>query len=159
MIVVSHIQHIGCQPKITTFLVFITLMADGPYRPRLPIPPSERYLPACGHQRSSHIDFFIAMQVHSALLQLVSQWLNFTYSRFLFLQLRNELYLVLVFTRIEVTSSAILGVRVYLLYQTTRATRFNTMANLARGLKRKNRTKNKVWKHHPTLLVLIVRRK
>ena len=51
-------------------------MADGPHH----------YHPACGHKGSSHLSPVHALQLFyrdasSALLQLVNQWLNFTYSR------------------------------------------------------------------------------
>ena len=69
-------------PKRTTFHVllffffFISLIADGPHH----------YHPACGHKGSSHLSPVHALQLFyrdasSALLQLVNQWLNFTYSR------------------------------------------------------------------------------
>ena len=55
---------------------FISLIADGPHH----------YHPACGHKGSSHLSPVHALQLFyrdasSALLQLVNQWLNFTYSR------------------------------------------------------------------------------
>ena len=55
---------------------FISLIADGPHH----------YHPACGHKGSSHLSLVHALQffyrdASSALLQLVNQWLNFTYSR------------------------------------------------------------------------------
>ena len=55
---------------------FISLIADG----------SHHYHPACGHKESSHLSPVHALQffyrdASSALLQLVNQWLNFTYSR------------------------------------------------------------------------------
>ena len=58
------------------FFSFISLMADGPHH----------YHPACGHKGSSHLSPVHALQffyrdASSALLQLVNQWLNFTYSR------------------------------------------------------------------------------
>ena len=51
-------------------------MADGPHH----------YRPACGHKGSSHLSpvhalHFFYRDASSALLQLVNQWLNFTYSR------------------------------------------------------------------------------
>ena len=54
----------------------ISLIADGPHH----------YHPACGHKGSSHLSPVHALQffyrdASSALLQLVNQWLNFTYSR------------------------------------------------------------------------------
>ena len=58
------------------FFYFISLIADGPHH----------YHPACGHKGSSHLSPVHALQffyrdASSALLQLVNQWLNFTYSR------------------------------------------------------------------------------
>ena len=58
------------------FFYFISLIADGPHH----------YHPACGHKGSSHLSPVHALQIFycdasSALLQLVNQWLNFTYSR------------------------------------------------------------------------------
>ena len=58
------------------FFAFISLIADGPHH----------YHPACGHKGSSHLSPVHALQffyrdASSALLQLVNQWLNFTYSR------------------------------------------------------------------------------
>ena len=58
------------------FLFFISLIADGPHH----------YHPACGHKGDSHLSPVHALQffyrdASSALLQLVNQWLNFTYSR------------------------------------------------------------------------------
>ena len=46
----------------------------------------QQYHPACGHKGSSHLSPVHALQffyrdASSALLQLVNQWLNFTYSR------------------------------------------------------------------------------
>ena len=58
------------------FFSFISLIADGPHH----------YHPACGHKGSSHLSPVHALQffyrdASSALLQLVNQWLKFTYSR------------------------------------------------------------------------------
>ena len=58
------------------FSSFISLIADGPHH----------YHPACGHKGSSHLSPVHALQffyrdASSALLRLVNQWLNFTYSR------------------------------------------------------------------------------
>ena len=55
---------------------FILLIADGPHH----------YHPACGHKGSSHLSpvhalHFFYRDASSALLQLVNQWLNCTYSR------------------------------------------------------------------------------
>ena len=55
---------------------FISLITDGPHH----------YHPACGHKGSSHLSPVHALQffyrdASSVLLQLVNQWLNFTYSR------------------------------------------------------------------------------
>ena len=59
-----------------SFFSFISLIADGPHH----------YHPACGHKGSSHLSpvhalHFFYRDASSALLQLVNQWLNFTYSR------------------------------------------------------------------------------
>ena len=64
------------QPSTCYFFFFISLIADGPHH----------YHPACGHKVSSHLSPVHALQLFyrdasSALLQLVNQWLNFTYSR------------------------------------------------------------------------------
>ena len=64
------------KPVVFFFFSFISLIADGPHR----------YHPACGHKGSSHLSPVHALQffyrdASSALLQLVNQWLNFTYSR------------------------------------------------------------------------------
>ena len=58
------------------FFSFISLVADGPHH----------YHPARGHKGSFHLSPVHALQffyrdASSALLQLVNQWLNFTYSR------------------------------------------------------------------------------
>ena len=58
------------------FSSFISLIADGPHH----------YHPACGHKGSSHLSpvhalRFFYRDASSALLQLVNQRLNFTYSR------------------------------------------------------------------------------
>ena len=58
------------------FFFFISLIADGPHH----------YHPACGHKGFSHLSPVHALQLFyrdasSTLLQLVNQWLNFTYSR------------------------------------------------------------------------------
>ena len=66
------------QSRVHLFLFlfsFISLIADGPHH----------YHPACGHKGSSHLSPVHALQffyrdASSALLQLVNQWLNFTYS-------------------------------------------------------------------------------
>ena len=67
-------------PWQVTYFIFIhsftSLIADGPHH----------YHPACGHKGSSHLSPVHALQffyrdASSALLQLVNQWLNFTYSR------------------------------------------------------------------------------
>ena len=54
----------------------LSLIADGPHHNH----------PACGHKGSSHLSpvralHFFYRDASSALLQLVNQWLNFTYSR------------------------------------------------------------------------------
>ena len=58
------------------FFSFISLIADGPHH----------YHPARGHKGSSHLSPVHALQcfyrdASSPLLQLVNEWLNFTYSR------------------------------------------------------------------------------
>ena len=67
-------------PWQVTYFIFIhsftSLIADEPHH----------YHPACGHKGSSHLSPVHALQffdrdASSALLQLVNQWLNFTYSR------------------------------------------------------------------------------
>ena len=65
-----------CCPYFFFFLSFISLIADGPHH----------YHPTCGHKGSSHLSpvhalHFFYRDASSALLQLVNQWLNFTYSR------------------------------------------------------------------------------
>ena len=61
---------------------------------------------------------FLSRCKFSTLLQLVNQWLNFTYSRSHFRYERKNTNTTLV--RIELTTSALAGVQVT--YQTTRAT-------------------------------------
>ena len=66
----------GLEVLFFLFFSFISLMADGPHH----------YHPACGHKGSSRLSPVHALQffnrdASSALLQLVNQWLNFTYSR------------------------------------------------------------------------------
>ena len=66
----------SCYVLFFSFFSFISLIADGPHH----------YHPACGHKGSSHLSPVHALQffyrdASSALLQLVNQWLNFTYSR------------------------------------------------------------------------------
>ena len=61
---------------ICTSFFFISLIADGPHHYHL----------AYGHKGSSHLSpvhalHFFYRDASSALLQLVNQWLNFTYSR------------------------------------------------------------------------------
>ena len=68
------LQSIGA--ALFFFVSFISLIADGPHH----------YHPACGHKGSFHLSPVHALQffyrdASSALLQLVNQWLNFTYSR------------------------------------------------------------------------------
>ena len=67
-------------PWQVTYFIFIhsftSLIADEPHHYHL----------ACGHKGSSHLSPVHALQffyrdASSALLQLVNQWLNFTYSR------------------------------------------------------------------------------
>ena len=68
---------VGISALLFFFLLsFISLIADGPHH----------YHPACGHKGSTHLSPVHALQffnrdASSALLQLVNQWLNFTYSR------------------------------------------------------------------------------
>ena len=88
------------------FFSFISLIADGPHH----------YHPACGHKGSSHLSPVHALQffyrdASSALLQLVNQWLNFTYSRshaFRYEKKNTNFTLV----RIELTTSALAGMQV-----------------------------------------------
>ena len=84
---------------------FISLIADGPHR----------YHPACGHKGSSHLSPVHALQffyrdASLALLQLVNQWLNFTYSRsHAFRYERKNTNPTLV--RIELTTSVLANVQ------------------------------------------------
>ena len=103
------------------FFVCISLMADGPQHARLPIPPTATLpLPSCLWSRrifpslpGSRLENFYR-DASSALLQLVNQWLNFTYSRsHAFRYGRQNKNPAL--TRIELTTSALVGVRGYLL--------------------------------------------
>ena len=86
--------------------VLISLIADGPHH----------YHPACGHKGSSHLSLVHALQfvyrdASSAVLQLVNQWLNFTYSRsHAFGYERKNTNPTLV--RIELTTSALAGVQI-----------------------------------------------
>ena len=88
------------------FFSLISLIADGPHN----------YHPACGHKGYSHLSPVYALQffyrdASSALLQLVNQWLNFTYLRshaFRYERKNTISYLV----RIELTTSALAGVQV-----------------------------------------------
>ena len=94
-----------------------SLIADGPHH----------YHPACGHKGSSHLSPVHALQffyrdASSALLQLVNQWLNFTYSRsHAFRYERKNTNPTL--ARIELKTSALAGVQIT--YYTTRATLWN----------------------------------
>ena len=87
------------------FFSFISLIADGPHH----------YHPACGHKGSSHLSPVHALQffyrdASSALLQLVNQWLNFTYSRsHAFRYKRKNTNPTLV--RIELTASVLADVK------------------------------------------------
>ena len=87
------------------FFFLISLIADGPHH----------YLPVCGHKGSSHLSpvhalHFFYRDASSALLQLVNQWLNFTYSRsHAFRYERKNTNPTLV--RIEFTTSALAGVQ------------------------------------------------
>ena len=84
---------------------FISLIADGPHH----------YHPACGHKGSSHLSpvhalHFFYRDASSALLQLVNQWLNFTYSRsHAFRYERKNTNTTLV--RIELTTSVLADVQ------------------------------------------------
>ena len=87
------------------FFSFISLIVDGPHH----------YHPACGHKGSSHLSPVHALQffyrdASSALLQLVNQWLNFTYSRsHAFRYERKKTNPTLV--RIELTTSVLANVQ------------------------------------------------
>ena len=87
------------------FFSFISLKADGPHH----------YHPACGHKGSSHLSPVHALQffyrdASSALLQLVNQRLNFTYSRsHAFCYERKNTNPTLV--RIELTTSVLANVQ------------------------------------------------
>ena len=87
------------------FFFFISLIADGPHH----------YHPACGHKGSSHLSPVHAFQffyrdASSALLQLVNQWLNFTFSRsHAFRYERKNTNPTLV--RIELTTSVLADVK------------------------------------------------
>ena len=97
-----------------SFFHFIPLITDGPHH----------YHPGCGRKGSSHLSPVHALQffyrdASSALLQLVNQWLNITYScSHAFCCERKNTNPTLV--RIEPTTYALAGVQVT--YQTTRAT-------------------------------------
>ena len=92
------------------YFYLISLIADGPHH----------YHPACGHKGSStsylspvHALQFFYRDASSALLQLVNQWLNFTYSRshaFRYLVRKKERKSY--FGRIELTTSALAGVQI-----------------------------------------------
>ena len=88
------------------FFSLISLIADGPHH----------YHPACGHKGSSHLSPVHALQffyrdASTALLQLVNQWLNFTYSRsHAFRYERKKTNPT--FVRIELTTPALAGVQV-----------------------------------------------
>ena len=86
------------------FLSFISLIADGPHH----------YHPACGHKGSFHLSPAHALQffyrdASSALLQLVNQWLNFTYSRSHAFRYERNTNPTLV--RIELTTSVLADVQ------------------------------------------------
>ena len=93
-------------------------MAHGSQRARLPIPPTATLL-SCLWSRRIFLSLpaFLLMifyrDASSALLQLVTQWLNFT-NHVLTLSATEARIQILFFTRIELTTSA-LGVRGYLL--------------------------------------------
>ena len=88
------------------FIPLISLIADG----------SHHYHPACGHKGSSHLSsvhalHFVYRDASSALLQLVNQWLYFSYTRsHTFRYERKNTNPTLV--RIELTTSALAGVQV-----------------------------------------------
>ena len=95
-------------------------MADGPQRARLPIPPTATVLSCLWSQGiflslpgSCLMTFY--RDARSALLQLVNQWLNFTYSRCHAFSATETKIQFLVFTTIELPTSALVGVRGYLL--------------------------------------------
>ena len=91
-------------------------MADGPQRARLLIPPTST-LPSClWSQRifpslpgSCLMNF--CRDASSALLQLVNQWLNYTYSCCHAFSDTETKIQYLVFTTTELTTSALVGVR------------------------------------------------
>ena len=100
--------------------VCISLMADGPQRARIPIPPtatlsscllwSLRFFPSLPSSRLTN--FY--RDASSALLQIVNQWVGVTYPRsHAFRYGRQTTNSAL--TRIELTTSALAGVRGYLL--------------------------------------------
>ena len=88
------------------FPPLISLIADGPHH----------YNPACGHKGSSHLSpvhalLFFYRDASPALLKVVNQWLNFTYSRsHAFRYERKNTNPTLV--RIELTTSALAGVQI-----------------------------------------------
>ena len=72
----SRLYTVKTKPLFLFSFSFVSLIADGPHH----------YHPACGHKGSSHLSpvhalHFFYRDATSALLQLVNQWLNFTYSR------------------------------------------------------------------------------
>ena len=98
----------GCYPLgffLFVCLFLISLIAVGPHH----------YHPACGHKGSFHLCPVHALQffyrdASSALLQLVNQWLNFTYSRsHAFRYERKNTNPTLV--RLKLTTSALAGVQ------------------------------------------------
>ena len=81
-------QDIELPPNSTTTVLFVShFTANGAQRARLPIPPSAK-LPSC----LLSLRIFLSLPSHrlsifyrdasSAVLQLVNQWLDFTFSRF-----------------------------------------------------------------------------
>ena len=103
-------------PVFVSHLWPIGLNVLGCYQSR----PLRRYPPACGHKGSSHLPqvfalCFIYRDSSSALLQLVNQWLNFTYSCCHAFSATETKIQILFFTTIELTTSALVGVRGHLL--------------------------------------------
>ena len=109
VVIMGQQYNVGEKPTVILFFLFlfffISLIADGPHH----------YHPACGHEGSSHLSPVHALQffyrdASSALLQLVNQWLNFTYSRsHAFRYERKDTNLTLV--RIELTTSVLADVQ------------------------------------------------
>ena len=62
--------------------------------------------------RFTPYNFFIAMQVQPALLQLVNQWLDFTYTRSHALRYERKNTKNPTWVRVELTTSALTGVQI-----------------------------------------------